>query len=417
MQRHWTWLTSGQNAVALTLLLAVMTALAAGGWAVFQHMQKPDATVRIGTVEVSDSAKGNTITVYNTINSNSAELYELLRKQNRENDELKRQIEELQTKLKLTDLQMKDAYRRAAAAEQASGEGLRTFTLAVARYQELRERANQNATTGASDDLRQDLLSALADGDLKRAEAIDAQRELMDVKPPTRSPDPPQTPKPAEPWWRGLFGRWFDPDPVSLDLPDTDFLNQFGRVVNIRQDRKTIKLVTFSYFRSPCPASIDILAAARYSFGKTFDVQGYVVLIDPEETSADAQDVKFNLPIHTLHADGQSLLSFMASLRAWSRKIPTSDGSYTIDHTTIIYIFDRAGTFLGTESPENLKSAEGVRTFQTKLRRASGLAARPGEGWLSTAAWAADDPQPDAALSALTDDFESRLRTGVRACR
>ncbi|MCZ8108749.1 MAG: SCO family protein [Burkholderiales bacterium] len=418
MKRHWTWLTSGQNAVALTLLLTVMTVLVAGGWAVFQHIQKPDATVRIGTVEVSDSAKGNTITVYNTINSNSAELYELLRKQNRENDELKRRIEDLQMKLELTDLQMKDAYRRAAAAEQASGDGLKTFTLAVARYQELRERANQNATTGAVDDLRQDLLSALANGDLKRAEAIDAQRELMVANPPTRSPDPPQKPKSAEPWWRGMFGRWFEPERrVSLDLPDTDFLNQYGRVVNIRRDRKTIKLVTFSYFRSPCPASIDIIAAARFSFGKTFDLQGYVVLIDPEEASTYAQDVKLNLPIHTLHADGQSLLSFKTSLKAYSRKIPKSDGSYTIGHTTMIYIFDREGSFTSFVSPEDLKSIYGIRVFLDRLRSASGLSARLREGWLSMAAWAADDPQPDAAMSALTSDFETRLRTGVRECR
>jgi cytochrome oxidase Cu insertion factor (SCO1/SenC/PrrC family) len=215
-----------------------------------------------------------------------------------------------------------------------------------------------------------------------------------------------------------MFGRWFEPERrVSLDLPDTDFLNQYGRVVNIRRDRKTIKLVTFSYFRSPCPASIDIIAAARFSFGKTLDVQGYVVLIDPEEASTYAQDVKLSLPIHTLHADGQSLLSFKNSLKAYSRKVPISDGSYTIDHTTMIYIFDREGSFIGAVSPEDFKSIEGIRSFQHRLRRASGLSARLREGWLSMAAWAADDPQPDAAMSALTSDFETRLRAGVRDCR
>jgi cytochrome oxidase Cu insertion factor (SCO1/SenC/PrrC family) len=415
VQRHWKWLTSGQNAVALTLLLTVMTVLVAGGWTVFQHIQKPDATVQIGTVEVSDSAKGNTITVYNSIVSNSGELYELLRKQNRENDELKRQIEELQAKLKLTDLQMKDAYRRAMAAEQASGDGLKTFTLAVARYQELRERASHAAAPGAGEALRQELLSALAKGDLKRAETLDAQRELMESTPSKGATEP--KPKVKEPWWRAMFGRWLEPDPVVLNLPDAEFLNQYGSVINIRRDRKTLKLLTFSYFKSRCPASIDVIAAARYSFGKTFDMQGYVVMIDPEESNEYAQDVKRGLPVHVLHTDEQSLATFIKSLRAYTRKVPIADGSYSIDHTTVIYIFDEGGSFQGTATPDAFTSNDGIRLFLDRLRRASGLSARPGEGWMSMAAWAADDPRPDAAMSALTSDFESRLRTGVRDCR
>ncbi len=40
--------------------------------------------------------------------------------------------------------------------------------------------------------------------------------------------------------------------------------------------------------------------------------------------------------------------------RAYSKKVPTEDGSYTMDHTSIVYMMDRNGQFV---APLNLDRA------------------------------------------------------------
>ena len=40
----------------------------------------------------------------------------------------------------------------------------------------------------------------------------------------------------------------------------------------------------------------------------------------------------------------------LKNLRAYSRKVPTKDGDYTMEHTAFVYLMDKSGRFVSTFS-------------------------------------------------------------------
>ncbi len=56
-----------------------------------------------------------------------------------------------------------------------------------------------------------------------------------------------------------------------------------------------------------------------------------------------------------------------SDFRVYYKKVPTSDGAYTMDHTASVYLFDREGTFAGT-----ISFGEAAELREAKVRRLLG---------------------------------------------
>jgi protein SCO1/2 len=52
--------------------------------------------------------------------------------------------------------------------------------------------------------------------------------------------------------------------------------------------------------------------------------------------------------------------------RAFARRVPTSSGDYTMDHTAIVYLMDKRGRFVGTFNVER-PPAEAARELLSHL--------------------------------------------------
>ena len=60
----------------------------------------------------------------------------------------------------------------------------------------------------------------------------------------------------------------------------------------------------------------------------------------------------FHPSIQGLSGTPAQIAAVIKAYRAYAKKVPTSDGDYTMDHTAIVYLMGKDGEFI---SPFNLK--------------------------------------------------------------
>jgi protein SCO1/2 len=89
--------------------------------------------------------------------------------------------------------------------------------------------------------------------------------------------------------------------------------------------------------------------AALGDVGK--DLRMFFVSVDPERDTAQYLAdylTNFDPRIEGLVPTVAELPGIAKAFRVFYQKVPTSDGSYTMDHTATVFLFDRAGKFAGT---------------------------------------------------------------------
>jgi protein SCO1 len=64
-----------------------------------------------------------------------------------------------------------------------------------------------------------------------------------------------------------------------------------------------------------------------------------------------------------LTGDGAAVTKMLSEYRVFAKKIPLQDGSYSMDHTALIYLMDRDGRFV---SPFDLKRKPEVAAADLK---------------------------------------------------
>jgi protein SCO1/2 len=125
----------------------------------------------------------------------------------------------------------------------------------------------------------------------------------------------------------------------------------------------------FTHCPEVCPTTLYSLTGALKDMGPAGDeIQALFVTVDPDRDTAEALRQYMgsfdNRVVALRPATADELSAITRTFRVFYRKVPSSDGSYTMDHTALIYLMDRNGEFFGT-----ISHGEDAATMKGKLER------------------------------------------------
>lgn len=112
-------------------------------------------------------------------------------------------------------------------------------------------------------------------------------------------------------------------------------------------------LVFFGFTHCPdvCPTTLYEITQLYEALGAKGDkVRAVFVTVDPERDTPDLMKLylsSFDPRIIGLSGPGGAIESIMKSYRVFARKIPGENGSYTMDHTAMVYLMDGKGRYVG----------------------------------------------------------------------
>lgn len=107
----------------------------------------------------------------------------------------------------------------------------------------------------------------------------------------------------------------------------------------------------FTHCPEVCPTTLYEMSRSLEDLGSMAD--GFRVLfvtVDPERDTVDSlRDYlsNFDPRMEGLVPTIEHLPELAAAFRIYYTKVPTSDGSYTMDHSALVYLFDRNGNYAG----------------------------------------------------------------------
>src|SRR5262249_37714683 len=111
----------------------------------------------------------------------------------------------------------------------------------------------------------------------------------------------------------------------------------------------------FTHCPEVCPTTLSDIAQATDAIGtdaaKNFTT--LFVTIDPERDTPPVLKEyisNFNGNIVGLSGTPEQVNQVAKEFRVFYKKVPTSDGSYTMDHTAVVYLMDKSGQFRGVVS-------------------------------------------------------------------
>src|ERR1700722_2951330 len=117
-------------------------------------------------------------------------------------------------------------------------------------------------------------------------------------------------------------------------------------------------LVFFGFTHCPdiCPTTLFDISQVLKTLGPDAHRTGALfITVDPErDTPAALKDYLSNFDPHLrgLTGDPAAVDAAIKAYRVYAKKVPLDHGDYTMDHTAIVYLMDKAGRFV---APFNLK--------------------------------------------------------------
>lgn len=113
--------------------------------------------------------------------------------------------------------------------------------------------------------------------------------------------------------------------------------------------KPTVIFFGFTYCPEVCPTTLAELTAALKTLGPQADKLNVVfVSVDPErDTPAQMKLYLSNFDRHIQGFTGapEQIKAITKAYRVYYQKVPLDGGSYTMDHTSAVYLFDRKGQF------------------------------------------------------------------------
>lgn len=112
-------------------------------------------------------------------------------------------------------------------------------------------------------------------------------------------------------------------------------------------------LVFFGFTNCPdiCPTKLlEISEVLRAAGDKAAKVRAVFITVDPARDTPDLLKgylASFDPRIVGLTGTQGEVDAVVKAYRAYYKKVPTSSGDYTMDHTAIVYLMDRKGQFIG----------------------------------------------------------------------
>lgn len=130
-----------------------------------------------------------------------------------------------------------------------------------------------------------------------------------------------------------------------LDLPDAN-----GTMRSLADFKGKIAVVFFGYTQCPdvCPTTLAELATVKKQLGPDGDqVVGVFVTVDPERDSAEVLKAyvgSFGPDFVALRGSVEQVKLAAREFKVFFAKVPgKTEGSYTMDHTALSYVFDKQG--------------------------------------------------------------------------
>ena len=117
-------------------------------------------------------------------------------------------------------------------------------------------------------------------------------------------------------------------------------------------------LVFFGFTHCPdvCPTTLfDVSEVLRALGPAAKDVHALFITVDPErDTPAVLKDYlsSFDPRVIGVTGDSEAIAAVEKAYRVYAKKVPLDGGSYTMDHTAIVYLMGKDGRFV---TPFNMK--------------------------------------------------------------
>ncbi len=103
----------------------------------------------------------------------------------------------------------------------------------------------------------------------------------------------------------------------------------------------------FTHCPEVCPTTLYEMSSSLERLGKLADgFRVFFVTVDPERDTAESlRDYlsNFDSRMEGLVPTVEQLPALASAYRIFYAKVPTSDGSYTMDHSALVYLFDEDG--------------------------------------------------------------------------
>jgi len=126
-----------------------------------------------------------------------------------------------------------------------------------------------------------------------------------------------------------------------------------GRTVTDRDVLGTPFLVFFGFTHCPdvCPTKLfEISEVLRATGERGRGLKALFITVDPERDTPEALRSylgSFDERIVGLTGDQAAVEAALRAYRGFARKVPLKDGDYTIEHTSLVYLMDKNGRFVG----------------------------------------------------------------------
>lgn len=133
-----------------------------------------------------------------------------------------------------------------------------------------------------------------------------------------------------------------------------ELVSHTGKVVNNVALRGKPYLVFFGFTHCPdiCPTTLFELTDLMKELGSAADEFNVAFIsVDPERDTQEMLSgymTSFDPRIMALRGDIEKTETAVKAFAAYSRKVPTEGGNYTMDHTAGVYLMDAKGQFKGT---------------------------------------------------------------------
>ena len=105
----------------------------------------------------------------------------------------------------------------------------------------------------------------------------------------------------------------------------------------------------FTHCPDACPTTLSEIARVEDEIGAPAkDLTTLLVTVDPERDTPEVlKEYISNFGGNTVALSGtpEQIAAAAKAYRVFYKKVPTSDGGYTMDHTAVLYLMDREGRF------------------------------------------------------------------------
>ncbi|PTM40297.1 SCO family protein [Bosea sp. 124] len=145
---------------------------------------------------------------------------------------------------------------------------------------------------------------------------------------------------------------------------------QEGKTLTEKDLRGAPFLVFFGFTHCPdiCPTKLfEISETLRAAGPKGEKLRALFVSVDPERDTPEVMKSylgSFDPRIVGLSGDRPAIDAMIKVYRAYARKVPLKDDDYTMDHTALVYLMAKDGSFVGAfniEQPPAQAAAEWLR--------------------------------------------------------